>query len=131
MRRTDAQSAAVPIKISYFNGRVVLQLLIYLLAIFLPKEKWAIVQLVIAAVQCQIPGDAGQIGPQRAETFRRDGIPDTKVGVTDTLFRVPGVSQEPLGHTAAQRTIFLLGLGNGFLTPLKEQLNDLLVSHGG
>ena len=26
MRRTDAQSAAVPIKISYFNGRVVLQL---------------------------------------------------------------------------------------------------------
>ena len=24
MRRTDAQSAAVPIKISYFNGRVVL-----------------------------------------------------------------------------------------------------------
>ena len=44
MRRTDAQSAAVPIKIFYFNGRVVLQILIYLLGIFLPKEKWAIVQ---------------------------------------------------------------------------------------
>ena len=59
----------------------------------------------------------------------RDGVPDSQISIVDALLRVQPVTQNIVGCTAAESTVFFVQLRHRLLAAAEKQGNDLFILH--
>ena len=77
----------------------------------------------------QIAGDTADIAAQIVRPLGRDAVPDTQIGVADTLLRVLRQIQQVRRRPAHGLSVFVIQLTQRLLRALKEQVDDLRVLH--
>ena len=82
-----------------------------------------------AAVERQIAGNASEKRSQKMRALRRDGIPDSQIGIADIFLAVLAVRQNIHGDPHTVCPIFTGSFSDGLGTALPVKLDDLFVLH--